>query len=358
MTIHHAITMVKWISKIYEKYAEIMHWIIAIYCECVVAINWIVTIYNVCAEVIHFFVLIKRENLSDAIRNNNSKAVNAWLSEDKWCKAEFQAAIGRSAQDGELEMITKILCYDDGTAEWLRIKNYALKPSAANNRVDIMLKLLECGADIHFNEDVALCASAQQGHFEMMVTLLEHGANIHARDDEALFLSIEANHPDIVTALLECGADVHARNDAALLCGVQSKQPDIVTALLEHGADPCGRNDYIFLYSFWFEHLKIPPYDERSLALCGGVMSPNDECALIHLVHIMTHVELTIIAVLLEYGGNLGCYNKIILKKVQHEFNKELAVIIFPYCASDDYQYFPNWFVKEMIVSTKGANKN
>lgn len=51
--------------------------------------------------------------------------------------------------------------------------------------------------------------------------------------------------------------------------------------------------------------------------------------------------------------------NNTILKDLQNKFTKELdlADVILPYCDVEDYQYFPDVYIKERIIPTKSANK-
>lgn len=278
--------------------------------------NWINTIYDRCTEGIHLLMGTKEERLYYAIKNNNSKVITAWLkSEATIREREFRLALGESALNGELEMVTTILKYDDNTAAWTFIKNRALAVGAMGGNVDVITKLLERGADIHFGDDCALIESLKSLHFETIVKLLENGANVSTRNDRPLLLGIQAKRLDIIDKLLEYGANVRGTN---------------------------GRKgqDYIFLRSFWPTHSIVYP-----------------EHIITHPVYTMVYskLDLEIISKLLEYGGNIYCYDKIILKKLQREFNRELALVIFPYCSSEDYHYFPDWFVEENHCATKSA---
>ena len=67
-------------------------------------------------------------------------------------------------------------------------------------------ELIENGADIHAQNDRALCWSALNGHLEVVRLLLENGADIHADDDYALCSSAYRDHLEVVRLLLENGA--------------------------------------------------------------------------------------------------------------------------------------------------------
>jgi len=60
--------------------------------------------------------------------------------------------------------------------------------------------MLERGADIHYGEDVALCAAAGQGHLETVAFLLDQGAD--AWSERALQIATDAHHDAVVALLL------------------------------------------------------------------------------------------------------------------------------------------------------------
>ncbi len=76
--------------------------------------------------------------------------------------------------------------------------------------------------------------------------VLKHGANTELRDkisNTALHVAVQLNKPDIVVALLEHGADPNALDNAGSTslcksCGNPATNIGIVAALLEHGANP------------------------------------------------------------------------------------------------------------------------
>ena len=82
--------------------------------------------------------------------------------------------------------------------------------------VDTFKYLIECGADIHADEDYALRWSAQNGHLAIVKFLVKAGADIHACNNYALRLSAIHGHLDIIKFLVECGADIHIINDVIL----------------------------------------------------------------------------------------------------------------------------------------------
>jgi len=84
--------------------------------------------------------------------------------------------------------------------------------------LEVVKFLVENGANIHANNDLALCWAAENGYLEIVKYLVENGANIHANNDCALRWAAYKGHLEVVKYLIENGADIHADNDSALYC--------------------------------------------------------------------------------------------------------------------------------------------
>ena len=69
-----------------------------------------------------------------------------------------------------------------------------------------MKLLLESGANVHADDDLALGWAAQKGHHEVVKLLLESGANVHAHDDGALRQASRNGHSRVVNLFLKNGA--------------------------------------------------------------------------------------------------------------------------------------------------------
>jgi len=61
--------------------------------------------------------------------------------------------------------------------------------------------LIKKGANIHAENDAALCWSAENGHLEVVKFLVQNGANIHADSDYALRWATHNGHINIVNYL-------------------------------------------------------------------------------------------------------------------------------------------------------------
>ena len=62
-------------------------------------------------------------------------------------------------------------------------------------------ELIKAGADIHANDDCALCLAAELGHLEVVKLLLKNGANIHADNDAALLWAAGSGYFEVVNFL-------------------------------------------------------------------------------------------------------------------------------------------------------------
>lgn len=91
--------------------------------------------------------------------------------------------------------------------------------------------LISCGADVHADNDYAVCLASKYGKVEVARLLIEAGANIHVDDDWALRLSSAYGHIEVVCLLVEQGANVHARYDSALRLATRNGHEKVVEYL-------------------------------------------------------------------------------------------------------------------------------
>ena len=65
--------------------------------------------------------------------------------------------------------------------------------------------ILAAGADLHADDDQALCWAAERGHLPVVQALLAAGADLHANDDQALCWAANCGHTEIVKLLQNVG---------------------------------------------------------------------------------------------------------------------------------------------------------
>jgi Ankyrin repeats (3 copies) len=81
------------------------------------------------------------------------------------------------------------------------------------------------------NKDHHLQHAACRGYAGAVKALLEAGANLHAQDDLALRLAAFYGRNNVVRTLLEAGADVHAHDDGPLRWARDARRTDTIKTL-------------------------------------------------------------------------------------------------------------------------------
>jgi hypothetical protein len=79
--------------------------------------------------------------------------------------------------------------------------NNRLTNAATNGDTATVQTLLAAGADVHAENDWALCYTSANGHTETVKTLLANGANVHSGDDWALRVVARYGHTEMVLVL-------------------------------------------------------------------------------------------------------------------------------------------------------------
>ncbi len=119
----------------------------------------------------------------------------------------------------------------------------ALYRAAVLGYKDVCEFLLDGGADIHSDEDSALCYAATKGHKDVCALLFDRGAHVHAIDNSPLRHAAMNGHKDVCALLLDSGADIHALSDCALRWAAREGHTGVVELLLDRGADIHAQND-------------------------------------------------------------------------------------------------------------------
>lgn len=135
------------------------------------------------------------------------------------------------------------------------LKPYDLGRAAAEERLDIMAKLLEAGADpdstvewqnlsVERRSTTALMYAAKMGNFPMVELLLTHGCDVNKEDSSRNYVldwaRKEPRDLALWQRLLEAGADIHHRNGwggTPLVHHAPELSPEIVQLLISAGAD-------------------------------------------------------------------------------------------------------------------------
>jgi hypothetical protein len=103
--------------------------------------------------------------------------------------------------------------------------NELLVSSIETGNMENFKRAIDGGADIHYQDDIALKTSAYNGFLDMVKILVSKGANVHAGDDYPLRTSAQNGFLDIVKYLVLKGANIHADNDFAFRTSKGIHQP-------------------------------------------------------------------------------------------------------------------------------------
>ena len=114
---------------------------------------------------------------------------------------------------------------------------YAFRRAVENGYSHIIPYLVEAGADIHSNDDLALRSAVRSDNLKIVQYLIENGADVHAQYEDSLQISAERGNLEIMKLLIASGADIHSSNDEALYNTASWGRMECVQFLMEHGAD-------------------------------------------------------------------------------------------------------------------------
>jgi len=115
-------------------------------------------------------------------------------------------------------------------------QDMAFREACSHGKLDAVKFLISHGANIHANYDSALGEACVNGHLDMVKFLVEHNANIHYCDDLALRNASIKGHLKIVKFLVESGANVNAHDSWALQCAINNDHFDVAKYLIKTGA--------------------------------------------------------------------------------------------------------------------------
>lgn len=132
---------------------------------------------------------------------------------------DYKDILDRATSSGNADLVIYLLKNN-------KVKDVddAFLKSVANNYFDIMVCLVEYGANIHNENDAALWLSADNGNYEMVKYLVEHGANVCADNNAALCYGAEE--------------EFKFRDGYSMRYYNKTHNINIVKYLLEHGANP------------------------------------------------------------------------------------------------------------------------
>lgn len=120
----------------------------------------------------------------------------------------------------------------------LNIIDSLVEDAAFTYNEDVLEYLLKIGADVHYNNDMALIfACTQKNGDTSMNILLNRGANINARNGEPLKTAVHYSFYDRVEYLISRGANVPLYGGEAMIAAAKTENVAIMQLLLDNGAN-------------------------------------------------------------------------------------------------------------------------
>jgi len=156
-------------------------------------------------------------------------------------------ALLHACEEGRTEIVELLIEYGadinfntDKNKEIYHFEIEELTPimkASHNDNNEIVLLLLNKGADIKNYGDKLLFNAVNNGSIEIIKILLERGVDIKKCCDRLLLNAVKNGHLEIIKLLLECGADIKKCCEGLLLNAVKNDNLEIIKLLLECGAD-------------------------------------------------------------------------------------------------------------------------
>ncbi|QGR53608.1 ankyrin repeat-containing protein [Moumouvirus maliensis] len=154
------------------------------------------------------------------IVKNLIKCEDSFLAYNKICRNSIVYAVNGGYLDIVKRLINLSSTYNDLT--------YALMHSSLSGNLEMIQFLIDRGANIHANNDIAVRNASLKGHLEVVKYLVSIGANVHTTENYAIRWAAREGHFEVVKYLLECGVDICAYNYYALQCIIDYGHPQIV----------------------------------------------------------------------------------------------------------------------------------
>ncbi len=167
--------------------------------------------------------------------------------------------VTKIAQRGIFDSIIFLLHSNIGVC-CMGMKEALLKGAAISNRMVLVRYLVDKGANVHTEDDVALVVASDVGNINMIKYLIDKGAVVSADDYRCLRFAVRNGQSDAVKYLIEIGADIHVKSEYCLRMAATKGLSELVRFLLEKGANVSAKNNQALnnaVQSNHFETVKI-----------------------------------------------------------------------------------------------------
>ena len=188
-------------------------------------------------------------------------------------------AVGYAARCGYLKIIKKLIDYG---ADVRADDDYAFRTAAENNCLNVVKYLKDTfDVNIEADDNSAIKEASFNGHAEMVLYLIENGANVNAERGMALINAANSNHLDVVKLLIKHGASVKEDDSEALKIASRCGNFEVVKFLFEldptiddsdkeEACEQAAWNGHINIVKFFIENkVKIDKYQIKYAAESG-----------------------------------------------------------------------------------------
>lgn len=149
--------------------------------------------------------------------------------------------------------------------------NDELVIASRNGDLKNVCRLINEGADVHYECDEALIVAAGNGHIKILSVLLEADADLHVNNDEAFRSAVDNEHYRLVRYMLDKGVSANTNDEYLLKSAIERGHLEIVKMAIEYGADVRSEYEHPLYLAARGGHVKIVKYLLEECEIHGGV---------------------------------------------------------------------------------------
>jgi ankyrin repeat protein len=199
---------------------------------------------------------MKYKTIEEAAKNDDLLELRYLLSISSNLDSDAKHALWVGSEYGHIKIVKHVL------EEYGIDVNLALWLGSEHNHLEIVEYSMDCGANVHSNDDFAVRISAKNGHLEIFNYLVKCGANIYAKNNHALRLSSSNDHIKIIKILLKKMGKKYG--NIALRWAALNGKINTVRDLVRSGVDARENNNIAKRWSIKGGHLEVTKYLDYS----------------------------------------------------------------------------------------------
>lgn len=174
------------------------------------------------------------EALIKASKNGHLKIVEFLL--DNGANPINEDAFALACRFGDLEMAKLLYCRSYNSYD-VNFLNKCLIISCKTNKIEIVRFLVNIGADVRYDNDLALRISSELGFYEIVRFLVIMQSDVNAFNGDALISACQNGHTKVVEFLLKNRANPTCMQNLAIEVACKNGHTEIVKLLIENGAN-------------------------------------------------------------------------------------------------------------------------